>query len=372
MLTHRGLLSSIHLIAPKERALELFGERLPPEGAHLAIELANGAIVAVPALLAPLAQALIDAEHPAYLEVADGIVQTILVPVPYVVRRISPPSDAGVQVTLHISNATHELKADHPRYEELLGKLREALATGQLVLVTEPANSTEIIDVSFVDNHDPQVKRLFTSSLTVENTTEYEEADADLHRQFADKVFDVKTLVATSDELFKFLAGQAGIPFKYPRDGCWARASEMCRLLGTKGVASHKLWLYRSGTIVATDNDPDCVVTWGYHVAPLVDFKQGDGTVVQQVFDPSLFDRPVGRTDWEQRQHKRFSQVELLQNPAVRGLTPSAVYFRNCNGGTLQFDAKFEDTNVQLKRWQLKLTEQIQGHGPPPYKCPKS
>ena len=48
--------------------------------------------------------------------------------------------------------------------------------------------------------------------------------------------------------LFKDLAAMDHIPFDYPRDGCFARAHEMARVMQERGVASAKVFNYSAPT----------------------------------------------------------------------------------------------------------------------------
>jgi hypothetical protein len=98
------------------------------------------------------------------------------------------------------------------------------------------------------------------------------------------------------------------IPFDYPPDCCYARARVMCDKLEQKGFASEKLW--SEGNLAAQKPDgtpvtfPDKygnpeAVTWHYHVAPIVDVVQPDGSVEKRILDPSLSDKPLSVDQWK-------------------------------------------------------------------------
>ncbi len=87
------------------------------------------------------------------------------------------------------------------------------------------------------------------------------------------------------------------IPFLYPDDGCWGRASEMCRLIIADGAQPRKVWIY-GHLLVQTANNPACHVGWGWHVAPTLEVNTGVGTDTY-VIDPSLFPGPVTKTMWK-------------------------------------------------------------------------
>ena len=96
------------------------------------------------------------------------------------------------------------------------------------------------------------------------------------------------------------------IPFQYVRDGCYARAHKMRKIITEKyGYCCEKVFSF------ATDNDDElavqankwggCCVTWWYHVAPLIrvqikilSFK----FTLALVIDPSMFDKPVLLSSW--------------------------------------------------------------------------
>jgi hypothetical protein len=97
-------------------------------------------------------------------------------------------------------------------------------------------------------------------------------------------------------KLFKYLALQPHIPFRYPADGCYARAHEMSRLMEAAGVISAKVFI-EGDLRVNTTNSPNGYVEWWYHVAPIVMVNTGE-TTEPYVFDPSIFDRPVPVQQW--------------------------------------------------------------------------
>lgn len=88
------------------------------------------------------------------------------------------------------------------------------------------------------------------------------------------------------------VASSGCIPFRYPVDGCFARAHAVRRILLNNGYDCQKIFLY--GNLAAKNG---CCVTWGYHVAPLVDVSTSSGTVTR-VLDPSLFSSPVSIDVW--------------------------------------------------------------------------
>jgi hypothetical protein len=131
-----------------------------------------------------------------------------------------------------------------------------------------------------------------------------------------------ETQSVSTDEatrLFNELAGatftttsgdQAPIPFHYPPDGCYARAHIMMQLLTEKGYASRKVFAVSrtasggGGLRVATDYAGDVAVgeepavRWWYHVAPIIQVTQDDGSTVDMVIDPSMTSGPIAISQW--------------------------------------------------------------------------
>lgn len=98
------------------------------------------------------------------------------------------------------------------------------------------------------------------------------------------------------------------IPFDYPPDCCYARARVMADIMKKKGVASEKLW--SEGALAAHKPNGDVVtfpdeygnpapVTWHYHVAPIVNVEQPNGSIERRILDPSLSDRPITVDAWK-------------------------------------------------------------------------
>lgn len=104
-------------------------------------------------------------------------------------------------------------------------------------------------------------------------------------------------------ELFDGLSNHPRIPFKYPDDGCYARAHKMSLLLESKDIVTVKSFII-GDLEVRTPNHPAGVVNWWYHVAPALYVKDGLGGKIFMVFDPSIFDMPVSYDDWTGMQTK--------------------------------------------------------------------
>ena len=114
-------------------------------------------------------------------------------------------------------------------------------------------------------------------------------ADGTYSPEAAKKVFDKEK--ARSD-----------IAFKYPADGCYARAHLMAKDIKEAGGEPGKVWAFPKDPTdllhAKTPNDPTGSVDWTYHVAPTVPVEGADGKVNDMVIDPSLFDKPVSVDEW--------------------------------------------------------------------------
>src|SRR5207249_4731468 len=100
---------------------------------------------------------------------------------------------------------------------------------------------------------------------------------------------------AKAGEVFKWMARQRDIAYRYPIDGCYARAQLMVERMQKQGFYPFKVWAFANGDSLyaRTRNHPRGHVTWSYHVAPVLRVRQENKTQRWYVIDPSLFDRPM-------------------------------------------------------------------------------
>jgi RHS repeat-associated protein len=106
-----------------------------------------------------------------------------------------------------------------------------------------------------------------------------------------------------ADMLFTEQAAKKFMAFKYPQDGCYARAFFMARDINMTNAAG-KVWAFPSnypnaGLQVKTAHNPNGSVNWTYHVAPTVQVKGSDGKITTMVIDPSLCSGPVTIDEWK-------------------------------------------------------------------------
>ncbi len=176
--------------------------------------------------------------------------------------------------------------------------------------------------------------------------------------------FDPSTLpdigLDTANAFFSRLRRQPHIPFQYPANGCSGRAQEMCRLIerhldpSPKNVVA-KVWNIGDGSLltVKTENNPDCAVSWFYHVAPVV--KAGKKLLV---IDPSLFEKPVTVAKWHS-----------VQTGKSTGPTYTARDAYDFDQGKLYFGEEPDAAEVELQNYRDLLASQIYCRGPLPYRC---
>jgi hypothetical protein len=287
---------------------------------------------------------------PAYVEVdpASREITRLLIPLVVTVTDLRADPKGNVQVDLEISHGTHVLRAGTPDYDEILKTLRAAREQGTVVTVTENENH-EIIDA----RPSPHAGRPPARPLTRARPAPFDQPAATVSPDRA-------------AELFAQMAGQTCdpssvpapcIPFMYPDDGCWGRAHQMCRLMIAAGTQPSKVWIY--GTLkVRTRNNPNCSVSWGWHVAPTLQVASNGGGADTMVIDPSMFTEPVAVTSWSGAQN---------DPNAVLAQTDASAFYRAPDGG-IEVDLDYSQTAQVLARYRLRLKLRSQSEvGPPPY-----
>jgi hypothetical protein len=138
----------------------------------------------------------------------------------------------------------------------------------------------------------------------------------------------------TANTFFSRLRRQPHIPFQYVVAKVWNLGN--CSLLTVK-----------------TENNPDCAVSWLYHVAPVV--KAGKNL---RVIDPSLFDKPVSVAKWRSVQKGKATGPVYTSRDAY-----------DLDQGTLFFGEEPNVAEVELRNYRDLLASQIYSRGPLPYRC---
>lgn len=112
-------------------------------------------------------------------------------------------------------------------------------------------------------------------------------------------------------QVFAAMRGHTEIAFRYPLDGCYARAHLMGKLMQAMGLNPGKAWAFDDRAMddkkasprmyARTGNHPKGEVWWKYHVAPMLGVRDAEGKVRMHVIDPSLFPEPVTLAKWQGR-----------------------------------------------------------------------
>ena len=255
---------------------------------------------------------------PVYLELDPRTSRIVRLLIPHVARvaAVRPSEGDALAVDLVPSQAGHLLKPETPDRDELERRLREAERVRSTLVVTE-TDAHEIIDVRDY-TPDPE-RRPFPFPKRPVPPQPFAPQARPLWWRWSPRDLVLALLVSTVVELLLQLHlaearaprdprhdGRATtcppltvpapcIPFLYPDDGCWARASEMCRLMINSGAKPRKVWIQGS-LHVSTRNNPNCFVDWGWHVAPTLCVRGSFVFFVQRmVIDPSLFSTPSPR-----------------------------------------------------------------------------
>ena len=308
---------------------------------------------------------------PVYLEIDPATRAITRLLIPQVARVVSISASEGVlDVELEPSHARHVLRLGEPDSADLERRLREALRHGGPVIVAEDERH-QIIDVRAVDPGGPlppfppiprprprPPRRLPWPLRWIWWWFRWPWWwFRCLSPARAQQVFDA--MAASSCDPLTVPA--PCIPFRYPDDGCWTRAHEMCRLMINLGLSPRKVWIDHSTgywLTVHTKNHPQCFVQWGWHVAPTVCVRGPTFCQTQRmVIDPSLFTSPVSVATWKG-----------VQGDPYATLTHTGADQFWHGGGT---DPTYSATNAILAQYRLELQNRSIQVGPPPYaNCP--
>lgn len=271
----------------------------------------------------------------------------VLVPLAHQVEALTPTAE-GVEVILVRSAAPHFLRREHANFTALHEALQSAKESEAHVLVTETVGGKEIIDVRpFVEMPKPREARPLRGPVPPLTLVTPERAQ---------ELFDLCS--GTSCDPAN--AQEPCIPFLYPRDGCYARAHEMCRIIIENGVQPGKVWIYGSlgsSLRTKTGNVPECQVSWRYHVAPAL-LVQGDSADEMRVIDPSLFHIPAPMERWKGAQGD--SAARLKQSDAT-------IFYRSEDESYKELDDDYSKTSSALQDFRAVLMSDSAAYGPPPY-----
>jgi len=157
------------------------------------------------------------------------------------------------------------------------------------------------------------------------------------------------------------------IPFQYVRDGCYARAHQMRRIITTRyGYCCEKVFSYAPYTddvlAVQANKWGGCCVEWWYHVAPLVRVRlklrlprlpKSFSIVLAMVIDPGMFDKPVLLSTWLTAQENKTcnSQAKV----SAYSVQPGSAYTPGWNG-PYSTDPNYTATQATMIGYQNRVT----------------
>ncbi|MEP6871657.1 MAG: protein-glutamine glutaminase family protein [Anaerolineaceae bacterium] len=162
-------------------------------------------------------------------------------------------------------------------------------------------------------------------------------------------------------------AVQPCIPFQYVRDGCYARAHQMRRLITTRyRYCCEKVFSYApyNDDVLAVQANKwgGCCVEWWYHVAPLVRVRvklrlpqlpKEFSIVLAMVIDPGMFDKPVLLSTWLAAQENKTCNPQA--KVSAYSIQPGSAYTPGWSGpyGT---DPNYVATEATLLAYQNLTT----------------
>ncbi|MGQ0641569.1 MAG: protein-glutamine glutaminase family protein [Gemmatimonadaceae bacterium] len=179
---------------------------------------------------------------------------------------------------------------------------------------------------------------------------------------------------ATAKQIFDFCAAQSChlpgppavtpcIPFQYVRDGCFARAHKMRKIIVEKyGYCCEKVFSFANEVDddlwVRADKWGGCCVKWWYHVAPLVRVRIklfGIKIELAMVIDPSMFDKPVLLSTWLMAQENMSCGANA--SVAMYSIQPGSAYTpANIQGTSFTTDPNYTATDAKLIQYKNLTT----------------
>ena len=281
-------------------------------------------------------------QRPVYLDIlsANGHITAIGIPEATLVWQVEE-TETGARIAFHTSSAYHFLYREQPHFHRMLEQLRAAMEAGTPLLVTARPLSSVIVDVRELPLH------MRTKQLLKAEPEPYVPGRA-VSPERAKHLFG-KMLERNCDPL---AISSACIPFNFPANGCWIRAHLMCYMLVREKEQPGKIW--SSGALKAhTVNDPSCLVSWPWHVAPVLMVTQPDGSAAEMVLDPSLCTEPVMPGVW----------LALQTDPKANYIYSSWKRYGHY-GGEAEEETASEDMNI----CRYGLRDMCEESGPPPYR----
>jgi len=265
-----------------------------------------------------------------------------------------PAWDAQTVVTLREDPVTHDILDASVDDSGEVSRLFPEAEAAPAAPAESPALAPATVDVESVDSFDESIGEGAPTEPTSEDPLEGLDSMSD------QKADDFINEMRSTGSCGMPDALESCVPFRYPDNGCWARAHRMCEILDSRGITAGKIWIYGQSLTVKTSNSPRCRVAWQWHVAALI---KSSGSGEPLVLDPSIFDKAVTVAEF----------LEALQDPnatvAFSGMDP---FFRTKNGATVperpvSTRRAIDETESYLQIYRRKLAARAPN---PPFQCP--
>lgn len=243
-------------------------------------------------------------------------------------------TEHGTRILFHERERIFTLGARLAGAGQTLGRLREALAGRRplkVVLATRRAEIARVAEPSAreleeFERRRPRLEkpqRIARVQVAKIDPTTFNFVD--LHLKWPVFRLCTKTVpsYAKAKEIFDFCAGLSChlpgppavapcIPFQYVRDGCYARAHQMRRIILDRwGYCVEKVFSFATSgndtLAVRATAWGGCCVEWWYHVVPLLRVRMklrlarrrpAIPLTLAMVLDPGMFDKPVLLSTW--------------------------------------------------------------------------
>jgi len=153
------------------------------------------------------------------------------------------------------------------------------------------------------------------------------------------------------------------IPFQYVRDGCYARAHKMRKIIDDRfGYCCEKVFSFANqaadSLAVRADKWGGCCVRWWYHVAPLIRVRiriGGIEFVVALVVDPGMFNKPVLLSTWLMAQENTACTSDA--KVSTYSIQPGSAYTpANFQGTSFTTDPAYTATDATLIAYKTFTT----------------
>lgn len=324
----------------------------------------------------------------------DGRLIELTIPLLFVVDRVSEDAHGNLQVQFSPAAAMYEVRRSHPDFLEMKRNLEFALASKQLVAV-RPSPEDELSETEkglegiglangLSGLQGGPIPKEFAEEILDDDPEQIPENIVIL----ASKIFDH---VKTHDYPSNLGTKNLDIAFRFPDEGCWARAHQMSVIIDALMKRESSSFFQADLTVnikkifvepdsrdrkepstdvdlvqAASTNHPKCTVTWFFHMATMVEIVNKN-TSYKFVIDPSLFmDRgPVSRQEWR----SAIIRWQVLVYSTSREVYVSRVKYHN-QGKSLvcTFESLREDKYHRQMMLGLKLVFVDRLYrNPPPY-----